>query len=59
MTYQTVALATVDHPIQDIQNLEPELQHAVLVRELIKIAQEDLADQNSCLNAGFAHSDRI
>ena len=58
-TYQAVSLATVHHPVKDIQDFEPQTEHTVSVWKLIEIAQEDLADQDSDLNSGLAHPHRV
>lgn len=42
-TYQAVTLSAVHHAVEDIQDLEPEAQHAFFIWELVEITQEDLA----------------
>lgn len=59
MTYQAVALPTIHHSVKDIQDLEPEVQHGILVWVLVQITQEDLADKGCGLNTGLAHAEWI
>lgn len=58
-TYQAVPLATVHHPVEDIEDLEPQIEHAVTVGKLVEVAQEDFAHQDGHLDAGFTHSQGI
>lgn len=56
VTYQAIALPAVYHPVKDIQDFKPEIQHGTLVRALVQITQEDLADQGCGLDAGLTHA---
>jgi len=39
--------------------LEPERNHSLTVGKLVKVAQEDFANQCRCLNSGLTHTDGI
>lgn len=55
-TYQTIALPAIHKPIHNIDDLEPEIQHAIPLGQEHEVLQEDLAEQRGGLDAGLAHA---
>ena len=54
-----VAGAAVHEPVEHLQDVRPELDHALPRRELAEVVQEDFAEQRRGLHARFRHADRV
>jgi hypothetical protein len=55
-TYKAISLSTVHHTVQDVQYLQPEVQHPIPFGEDNEIMEEDLANQHCCLHPSLTHA---
>lgn len=58
-TYEAISLPAVHHPVEDIQDPKPQVEHPVPFREQNEVMEEDLADQRSRLDPRLAHAERV
>ena len=58
-TYQAIALPAIHQSIHNIQDLQPQVEHAFPLGEQLEVVQECLAEQCRGLHARLAHADGV
>lgn len=58
-SYEVIALSAVHQTVHDVQDPEPQVEHAIPFGENHEIVEKDLAKQRRRLHPALAHADWI